>query len=481
MAKLLRAAIFVAFIFSTRISYAACHAVTASGAGSMNGTNWSNAYAGIPGALTRGDTYYFADGSYGAYTFQQADSGTSVITFKKAQSYDYGRTSNGCFNDISAGWNASTMGSAQAIFASSGTALTITTDYFTMNGNGTSTAVGCGGAPGNTVAVGPPTPSDCGFRLQGTGGTSSGSNNVVYMNFSSAHQTFKFIELIGSGTNANDLEMFAGNGFFTLTHSYLHNSGCVYIQDVGDNSLVDHSYFWGTEVYGAAGGCHGQMEFEAGGTSNGIRSNNVYRDAIGTAIWTFAAGSGTNTGWVFYNNVIWYSSPMASWVSAAGSAAPANGILACINSGVFCNNFTLYQNTIVNVPSFGVPGILDENGSSGYVVRNNLWYVNPWGVGFPGSGITQDHNSFLNSTTSCPSGTANICNNSASNPFTNWPAGNFTVASENAAWNNRLSLSSPYNTDAAGNLFTTDLGAYQFLGSQAQAPQPPGGLVATVQ
>jgi hypothetical protein len=441
--------------------HAACHAVTPSGAGSKNGTSWSNAYAGLPSTLVRGDIYYLADGSYGTYTFGTSDSGTTTVEIRKAQSYDFG---NSC--GIGTGWNTGTMGSSQAVFSSGGTVISVSTDYFIMNGNGTSTTAGCGGAPGSTVTSSPPTPIDCGIKLQGT----SGNNNIVYMNFSSTHQTFKYIELSASGENSNDLEMFASTGNFTITNSYLHNSGCVYIQDIGDNSLVDHDYFWGTETLGSAAGCHGQAEYEAGGTSNGVRSNNVYRDIVGTAVWTFAAGSGTNNNWQFYDNVIWYTTPAVGWVTGAGFGPLANGILACINSGVFCNNFTLNQNTIVNLMSGGVPGILDENGSTGYVVRNNLWYNDPFGVGFPNN-ATQDHNSFLVSTTNCPSGATNVCNNTAPNPFTNWPAGNFTLAADSANVNNRASLGSPYNIDAAGLNLTTDRGSYQFNGtSQVQSP-----------
>ena len=58
--------------------FAACHAVSASGAGSHTGADWNNSYAGIPGTLTRGDIYYLADGSYGSYSFSQATSGTTT-------------------------------------------------------------------------------------------------------------------------------------------------------------------------------------------------------------------------------------------------------------------------------------------------------------------------------------------------------------------------------------------------------------------
>jgi len=59
-------------------------------------TDWTTANAcdNLPATLTRGDTYYIADGSYGAYTFNDAVSGTTLITIKKAIESDHG-TSTG--------------------------------------------------------------------------------------------------------------------------------------------------------------------------------------------------------------------------------------------------------------------------------------------------------------------------------------------------------------------------------------------------
>ena len=34
-------------------------------AGANDGTDWTNAYTTLPASLTRGDTYYVADGAYG--------------------------------------------------------------------------------------------------------------------------------------------------------------------------------------------------------------------------------------------------------------------------------------------------------------------------------------------------------------------------------------------------------------------------------
>jgi hypothetical protein len=465
--------LFVLFCASSS-AFAACHTVTPSGSGANTGADWNNAYAGIPANLTRGDVYYLADGSYPAYTFSQGASGTATVELRKAQSYD---------NCTATGWSTATMGSSQAKFVGA-PAIAVTAPYFTMNGNGNSTAAGCGDEAGSTVTSEPATPSDCGFSVVGSGNQNSGATNVVSVR--SNNLTLSYVELVGSGYNANDLEIFgAGSGgYLTIKHMYARNSGCVYVQDVGTNSTIDHSYFWGTEVYGAPGGCHGQAEFEAGGTNNGVRSNNVYRDITGTAVWTFAAGAGTNTNWQFYNNVVFFSSPQNSF------GGLTDAVLDCINSGVVCNNFTFVQNTIVNCLSNGVfgavsCGIMFENGNGSYIAENNVWYSNPSGrISFccSGTSITEDYNSFIDNSVTPGTGSHDMnVASGAPDPFTNWQGSNFTLVSDNADWNARLSLSSPFNTDAAGNAFTSDRGAYQYGGAGAGAPAPPTGLSASVQ
>jgi len=462
------------FCLVSASTYASCHAVTPSGAGSRNGSNWSNAFAGLPATRVRGDVYYLADGSYGAVNLSDNDSGTESIELRKAQSYDHGRSSDGCSNDISTGWNASTMGSAQAVFVNS---FNIGSSYLIVNGNGQQTTPGCGGAPGSTVAAAPPRPTDCGIKIKDLSG---GSGGIIRASSGAHDYTFRYTEWLGVGAPSANEDMFMfgagdGAGPNTFDHVYGHNAGCVYIQDTNGTRTVKNSYFWGTEVQGVnSDGCHGQFEFEYGGTSNGSEFNNVFRDITGTAVWTFAAGSGTNTNWHFYNNVIFNSSPTVSW-----SPFLSDGVWACINSGVNCNNFTIVQNTILNMSEQS--GINNENNGS-YTVENNIWYLNRSGTSFnSGTGGTfiQDHNSFLQSSGG-PSGTDNIVvTSSIPNPFVNWQVGNFNLVLEGADWDNRLLLSSAYSADAAGNKFTTDRGAYQFSGTQG--PNAPSGLTATVQ
>ena len=99
----------LAFLMLLAISSGADAAVVCVGpatTGNGSGTNWSNlkAWSGTP---ARGDTWYLADGSYGAKNFTTAASGSTLITIKKATVADHG--------EVSAGW-LDTMGDGQAVF-----------------------------------------------------------------------------------------------------------------------------------------------------------------------------------------------------------------------------------------------------------------------------------------------------------------------------------------------------------------------------
>jgi hypothetical protein len=83
---------------------ATCHFVRAGATGSGDGSDWTNAWTELPTTLERGHRYYIADGSYPGYVFDDAVSGTDLITIRKATADDHG---------IDTGWDAG-FGSGQA-------------------------------------------------------------------------------------------------------------------------------------------------------------------------------------------------------------------------------------------------------------------------------------------------------------------------------------------------------------------------------
>jgi len=442
--------------------HAACHTVTPSGSGSKTGADWNNALANLPTTLTRGDIYYLADGSYGSYTFNQ--SGTAAVEIRKAQNYD---------NCTSVGWNPATMGSAQAVFAQN-RQFSILSAGLIINGNGQQTTPGCGGAVGNDPTAALTTPTDCGIKVDNSAsGTTDGISDGGY----AVPFTLKYVEYYGSGnaTTENYLIRADNSPGATLAHMYIHRFGAVCVVVGGTSNFVfTDNYMFRNQVTIGANPSHGQCLESFGDSGNLTVARNVFRDLGGTAIIMAWVGSGQiETGpYLYYDNLIWNT---PGYTPAYPSA---NGLLACIN-GFTCNGVRLIQNTIVGMPSGAQTGIDSETGGS-FTVQNNIWYSDAVIGNLSKAGtFTEDHNSYLASATSCPTGTGNVCDNAASNPFTNWMGGNFTLSSDGSDWTNRASLGSPYNVDAASNTFTTDRGAFQFNSNSSL--QPPSNLSATVQ
>jgi len=456
--------------------------VTPTGSGSKTGADWNNAYAGLPATLVRGDIYYLADGTYGQYSFSSA-SGTGWIEVRKAQTYDH------CTNT---GWNASTMGSSQARFTHSTTgmtpALNFAIDQVIVNGNGQYTGAGCGGGPSSATDVtqGPVNPADCGIKTDArtcTSTSTNGCDDTTLFTGSADNWKLLYMEWQGLGNAQQEQYPFnnrtGNNNSATrlIEHVFQHDFGANILYTVGHRQ-VDHSYFWGNQRIEYPSN-HGQYSYD--GFENPIvgitEFNNVYRDIQGTAIWGIEDGPQVASNIDLYDNVITSTYPTLSWVRLGIQ----NGSLCCLN-GSTCSNIYYVNNTHANVYGLRPMPRYQDSGTttSNVTVENNLWY-NAINAGDQiNTNGTQDHNSFLNSgSTICTSGTGNVCTQTAPNPFANMSALDFMLASENADWSNRVSLGSPYSTDAAGDAFSTDRGAYQF-GSATTQVNPPTGLTAAV-
>jgi hypothetical protein len=464
MARFLRAAIFLALIFSAQSVFAACRVVTSSGAGSKNGADWSNAYAGLPSSLARGDIYYLADGSYGSYSFNTAASGTTMVEIRKAQPGDH------CTDS---GWNAGTMGASQAQFSAFNVGTSTVTGYVILNGNGTSTGAGCGQSPRTNAPK-----SDCGIKIQSCGATCLGLNPTNGAS-SSSNITVKYVEAQGAGAPYNEQNVILCRSRcdnVTLDHIFSYEAGCTFFKLTNTNSFtVLNSYF--RKNYDVANACHGQMFISEGSTSNVTFANSVFQDIDGTGVFVGVTGA-KMSNWTIYNNVFWRSD------SNTSSNGISNGILDSINSGSQATNIQFISNTIVNLTDGNTSGFNVENSGGSFTVRNNLWYGSNQMGGYGGGNpsVTESNNSCLNMSCGGLSGTANVKVASGSpNPFVNFPAANFNLASEHANWTGWMSLGAPFNLDANGTIRSTDRGAFQFGQSQTQAPQPPTGLVVTVQ
>jgi hypothetical protein len=461
--------------------FAACHAVSPTGAGSKSGASWSNAMAQLPSTLVRGDTYYMADGNYASYNFNTPNSGTTTITVKKAQSYDFGRTSDGCPNDISAGWDAATMGNSQAVWPEIfGGTKPPQPGFFVLDGNGQSTGVGCGKAPSQNLPA-----SDCGLAVIITccgqdSGFDIGQNNNPG-NQRSSNWTFKHFEIQGGGDADNgaesqeEIRCRGGCDNFVVQNSFFHETGCDFFKIPWTTSFIVENTYIRQNMSSAT--CHGQLWYTEVTASGVDFHSNIIQDIQGTGIWVCLTGCQAS-GWTIYNNVIWR--PM-------GDTRPgtANGIFSCINPGNQCTNMSFIGNSIVNYTAdyAGALGLHCDGNANTFTWQNNLFYgITPSDrIDFQlcGGSLTEDHNAYLNSGTplSGTSSTDIVIPTGAPNPFVNWTNVNFNLASQNADWSKGGALPSPYNVDAAGNPRpgsdgVWDRGAYQYAGT-GQTPAPP--------
>jgi hypothetical protein len=457
-------------------AHAACHVATASGAGSKNGSDWSNAFAKLPATLVRGDVYYLADGSYGAYSFNTSLSGTQIITIKKATAADH------CTDT---GWNAGSMGSSRAVFtqwAHGGGG------YYTLDGQ-------TGVFNGNGL----PAAGSFGIFLDGTSCHSGTLGRCVPLDMPSASNvTVSHVEIQGTGATSSantntpdDLLYWGGSSNLTLDHAYLHDSSCDFTFGYGGSGLtIQYSFFyknWGT------GACHGQALWSGSSVSNVTFRFNTFRTIEGSAIWTAAtAGGGTTlSNWQIYGNVIYFGGS----ADKSDYQCLGDGVFACLNSGVSCTNIQFYNNTIASLPGAGqfncgagASGIYGDPSSNGgsFIVENNLWYGNSSGTGFgPKGTFTESHNSFLSN----PGGSGDGSNDVAAsgNPFASWSGsgnGNFHLSGENTNWSGGAALSTPYTTDPDGATRgadgTWDRGAYEFNSGAPPPPPPPSGSACDV-
>jgi hypothetical protein len=94
--------------------------VLPAGTGLKDGSNWANAFDGLPDRLERDTVYWLGAGSYDSYTFDDTPSAQAGITLRKATAQVHG---------ASTGWNAQ-YGSGQAVFGP----LRFSTERYTLEG-----------------------------------------------------------------------------------------------------------------------------------------------------------------------------------------------------------------------------------------------------------------------------------------------------------------------------------------------------------
>lgn len=395
--------------------------------------NWSSACSRLPDTLCRGATYYIADGTYPAYTFD--DSGSSTITIKKALAapYDHGTET---------GWNPATMGSGQGTFGS----FSFAAGNYAFDGQ---------------RGAGALDPSDRSYGLHVHG------DDLVISTAASAvaNVSFAHVEVSGHGADGPDYVWPSNKGMYlasgtytnwTFLQCYMHDFGNMVAQwDDLNDSRIEKNYIARNESTepGHAEGIYGF------GSRNTI-AGNIFEDIEGTGVVMISGSS-----WKVYNNII-------IGTSNPGYDGTGNGAIADWSpdglAGPATNN-KIYNNTIYNIKGngqivFGTCGSTGCMNSPNNLIFNNLSYGASGSYGVSDTRGTQGNNIVA-----------------ASNPFENAAAFNFQPVAGSSAVNGGAALEAEFATDfrglsrpqPAGGAW--DVGAYE-RSSGATPPAAPQNL-----
>jgi hypothetical protein len=427
--------------FAAVPAQAANHYIRAGATGSATGADWTNAFTKLPASLTRGDTYYIADGSYPGYTFSTPTSGTTLITVKKATPADHGTAT---------GWSDS-FGAGTASFTNQ---FVFTSAYWWIDGM-------VGGGPATTKAG---WTTGYGFKV-----TETSSSPVLFVKGPSlsgqgGNVTLRHIEAQGAGNNGapggtgNDaVQVYEPTGPTTISYAYLHDVGrCItYIRNTS-STLVTFEYVF-TGQYESTSAEHSEL-MVLHGPSYAVFRWSIVTHEEGTG--AFISGDDSqNANLEFYGNVVYDSQAFGQWDTGN------NGFFASDSAGTAAN-WKIFNNTFISVPS--AETVYDGNKFTGTnLVQNNYYYLC---AGNP-SGFTESFDHWQDS--GAAHGTSGTTG--SGNPFVNLTGYDFRLVAASPAG---TSLPAPYNVDMFGNTRGADgkwdKGAIEFGGGAVTtAPGAP--------
>jgi hypothetical protein len=416
--------------------------------GSDTGADWTNAWATLPATLVRGDTYWIADGQYGAYTFNAAESDTTSIMIRKATVARHGTET---------GWD-NAYGDGQAEFthavSDSVTLWTFTTGNWIIDGGGRTTKT-----------------SGHGFKITRTHpgdwtGDAFSSCHAIYVSNGSTAGTihnfrFSYIEVQGVKDEFhwpnNGVQFYFERGDnddggpenVTIDHCYSHDCDYIHIITGGsENWVVEHNYFhWN---YALDGYMHSEFWSDYGSDNMILRYNEIW-DIEGTAFLALMGTTGyQHDNWQIYGNVFGYSPEGIKTQDGI-----QNGIIANSTNN-YTTNSVIYNNTFINIPCAptSVVNIVSFDagaGATGNAVRNNLVYMGGIsGETYKYAGVEEDSLDY-NTYFDVPFYTAYADSNEVhiqkgtGDPFTDLASGVVSLAQ-----NTDPGTDTPYTTDALG-------------------------------
>lgn len=403
-----------------------------------------------------------ATGSYGAVTFSQANSASTVINIKKATAASHGTET---------GWNSS-YGTGQATF----TSMTFSSDYWDIDGQE-------GGGPGT-----PSSPTwDTGHGIL----VKSDANPLISMGEVRTGMRFHHMEITSNTYKSNpDQRIFeydASNSLFEQL--YIHDIYGTAFQwkYQSNNTTVQYCHFknfWSTAA-------NHEEVFADSGSNNVVVRWNLFENNAGTAaiagINCNYYSDGYNDNWEIYGNIFYMSDTS---YSCAGVVWDYNDSNACIG-----RNWKIYNNTVVKwygymffalqSPGTGVfiNNLVYQASGSTYtnygmiqgLTRSYNYYSDTWFTGVPTNYTGETPFHYVGSDTkSVPTG----------NPLVNYAAYNFNLTAPLSYGGTNYpgtTLGSGYNNqDMYGNTRGADgvwdIGAIEFISGLDAAPSPPTNL-----
>lgn len=402
--------------------------IYASATGAGTGANWTDAYTGFgsgsgqvnPAAMTRGVTYWIANGTYGPPTFSSPVNGAEVITIMGASTTSHGPAS---------GWNDSYAG--QAVFGVGET--NFATGYWKINGQ----ARGSDWQSGYTIK----------FDLNGMD-VQDGVINNLGSGGAASNLTFNYVEIRGSNMNytynsgnATNCIHYCDGGFQTSSptnnlyvgYSWIHDVGGVQFQSNdntygnsnGSNWTVEYNYISRNRTGDQSAGNHSEA-FSSTVQNMTVRYN-YFQDIGSSGVITDASAGTPDVGpWYIYGNINF-------WTDNTGYPGIGDGFVAFFGETLHGTNYVV-GNTIANInnANCSLPGtacnmnlVYTIGGDAGtptiYVENNLLWNVFGGSCDIPASGWTfiADYNTVYASPgfNNCGSHAQTV---SSGNPFVNW-------------------------------------------------------------
>lgn len=448
-------------LFTTTAFAAANHAIRPDCPTNGNGSSWAcgDAYNALPATLTRGDTYYFGDGTLTqSYSLDDANSGTTYVYFKKATPADYGGLAN---------WNA-LYGDGQTIFNSNDGVYGSIFYYTYGSTNGYYSFDGVKG-------IGSTNPDDYGFAFKQTNRNPSSSKTSLIFNGENGYAIGQIVsncafvtlgsECVSDGCyhNGTRCQQAIAGGLNATYYGNLFKGSDNPLwalwggTTVDSNIFMDHwsdSSVWYSPI--TEYGCHGQQIVTQ--SSNITIKNNIFLDTTGSATISDPYNSvHTVNGWYIYNNVFLNN-------TAGGGVLGREDPMAATY-----NDIKFYNNTIYSANGFFDMRYL--TGGSGNEVKNNLFYGSSYGflTGSTGGSSWTWGNNYHDSTSSSLGGFSPSNDQTetigATTLFNSPSTYDFTLKSGASVVNNTgVNLSSLFTVDRAGNTRTVpwDIGAYEY-------------------